>query len=129
MAPSAQKKPEPEDPGCPVGCVPGQNLKKLVWGWAPSPVHRITHRALTILVTRSVAPAPSSPAPAPECSTSAFRSAATDTALLRPRTDLPSTRALPPAGSVLHRRENPAHCPGALSPAAPVKIASAAPSR
>src|SRR5208282_1786522 len=72
-------------------------------------VHRITHRALTILVTRSVAPAPSSRAPAPECSTSAFRSAATDTALLRPRTDLPSTRALPPAGSVLHRRADPAH--------------------
>jgi hypothetical protein len=55
-------------------------------------------------LTRSVSAAPSSPAPAPECSTSASRSAATDTASLRPRTDLPSTRALLPAGSVLRQK-------------------------
>jgi len=60
-------------------------------------------------LTHCVAAVLSGPAPAPECSTSASRSAVTDTAKLRPRTDLPSTRALLPAGSVLHRRADPAH--------------------
>src|SRR5271165_5086542 len=57
---------------------------------------------------RSFAGAPSGPAPAPECLTSAFRSAATNKAELRPRTGLPSTPEPLPDDSVLHRRADPA---------------------
>ena len=65
----------------------------------------------------------------PEYSTSASRSVARDTATPRPRIDLPSTHALPPAGSVPHPRADPARLLQAPSPIVPAKIRSALLSR
>jgi len=90
-----QKKPELESPGCPVGVCPDKTQNADV----------VT--GLCLVLTRSVSVARSDPEPVPECSTSASRSAATDTASLRPRTDLPLTRVLPPAGFVLRQKASP----------------------